>query len=176
VINKKFMSFKMDKITGTLIWYYFICKREVWLMAHEINPFEDDPFLEIGRIIHQESYKREKKEVEIEGMKFDLVKKEQSQENVVIAEIKKSSKFLDAVTMQLCFYLFNMENMGIAVEGELLFPKEKKRIEIKLDDERREKLKNAIEEIREIIKKEKPPPAQKIKFCKNCAHKEFCWS
>ena len=37
----------MKKITGTLIWYYFVCKREVWFMAHEITPFQDDPFLEI---------------------------------------------------------------------------------------------------------------------------------
>lgn len=48
-------------ITSTLIWYYFICKREVWLMGHEITPFQDDPFLEIGRILHSEVYKREKK-------------------------------------------------------------------------------------------------------------------
>ncbi|MGC8937341.1 MAG: Dna2/Cas4 domain-containing protein, partial [Candidatus Methanomethylicaceae archaeon] len=28
-------------ITGTLVWYFFICKREVWLMGHEITPDED---------------------------------------------------------------------------------------------------------------------------------------
>ncbi len=166
----------MDKITGTLIWYYFVCEREVWLIAHEINPFQDDPFLEIGRIIHKESYKVEKKEIEMEGMKFDLVRKSPETWNVLIAEVKKSSKFLEASTMQLCFYLFNLEKMGIIAEGELLFPREKKRIKVKLDDEKREKLKDAIERIKEIIKKEKPPPAQKIKFCKNCAYKEFCWS
>ncbi len=168
----------MDKITGTLIWYYFVCEREVWLMAHEINPFQDDPFLEIGRIIHEESYKGEKKEIEIDNMKFDLIKRQGDSEakNILIAEIKKSSHFLEASTMQLCFYLLNLEKMGIIAEGELLFPREKKRVGVKLDDEKREKLKSAIERIKEIIKKEKPPPAQKIKFCKNCAYKEFCWS
>ncbi|MEO0255644.1 MAG: hypothetical protein ABIN20_09520 [candidate division WOR-3 bacterium] len=30
-------------------------------MGHEITPFQDDPFLEIGRILHSEVYKREKK-------------------------------------------------------------------------------------------------------------------
>ncbi|MCD6318594.1 Dna2/Cas4 domain-containing protein, partial [Candidatus Aerophobetes bacterium] len=28
----------MRRITGTLIWYYYICRREVWLMAHELHP------------------------------------------------------------------------------------------------------------------------------------------
>jgi CRISPR-associated exonuclease Cas4 len=25
-------------ITGTLVWYYAICPRECWLMAHQIDP------------------------------------------------------------------------------------------------------------------------------------------
>ncbi len=168
----------MEKITGTLIWYYFICEREVWLIAHEISSFQDDPFLEIGRIIHEESYKREKKEIEMEGMKFDLIKKQGDSEakNILLAEIKKSSRFLEASTMQLCYYLFELEKIGIDAEGELLFPMEKRRVRVKLDDEKREKLKDAVERIKEIIKREKPPSAQRIKFCKNCAYKEFCWS
>jgi len=32
----------MQEITGTLIWYYYICPREVWLMAHELNPNQED--------------------------------------------------------------------------------------------------------------------------------------
>jgi len=38
----------MQKITGTLIWYYYMCPRETWLMAHELSPNQEDPFLEIG--------------------------------------------------------------------------------------------------------------------------------
>jgi CRISPR-associated exonuclease Cas4 len=51
----------MQKITGTLIWYYYICPREVWLMAHELNPNQEDSFLEIGRLLREDAYKREKK-------------------------------------------------------------------------------------------------------------------
>ncbi len=29
-------------VNGTLIWYYFICQREVWLMGHQLNPDEDN--------------------------------------------------------------------------------------------------------------------------------------
>lgn len=173
----------MRKITGTLVWYYYVCPREVWLMAQEIHAFQEDPFLEIGRIIHEKSYKREKKEVEIEGMKFDLIKsdrgfglRDSGVKNVLIAEVKKSSRFLKASIMQLCFYLFNLEKMGINAEGELRIPKEKKKIKVRLDDEKREELKKAFEEIKDILQREKPPSAERIKFCKNCAYREFCWT
>jgi len=48
-------------LTGTLIWYYYICPREVWLMARELVPDQEDPFIEIGRILSGESYKRERR-------------------------------------------------------------------------------------------------------------------
>ncbi|MEO0295112.1 MAG: CRISPR-associated protein Cas4 [candidate division WOR-3 bacterium] len=161
-------------ITSTLIWYYFICKREVWLMGHEITPFQDDPFLEIGRILHSEVYKREKKEIETEGMKFDIIKLREG--SIVIAEIKKSSKFLESAEMQLCFYLYNLKKIGIEAKGEIVIPKEKKKIEVELDRERVLKLEKAIVEIKEILKMEKPPEIRKVKFCKNCAYREFCFS
>ena len=40
----------MNRITGTLIWYYYVCPREVWLIARELNPFQEDNFLEVGEI------------------------------------------------------------------------------------------------------------------------------
>lgn len=156
------------------MWYYFICKREVWLMAHEITPFQDNPFLEIGRILHSESYKREKKEIEVDGMKFDILKRKDGK--VIVAEIKKSSKFIEPTTMQLCFYLYNLKNKGIEAKGEILIPKEKKKITISLDKGKIDKIKKAVKEIKEIIKVEKPPEIKKISFCKNCAYKEFCFS
>ena len=61
--NSKRRFFKLQRITGTLILFYYICRREVWLMAHELHPNQENPFLEIGRLIHQESYSREKKEI-----------------------------------------------------------------------------------------------------------------
>ena len=50
----------MQKITGTLIWYYYICLREVWRVTHELNPNQEDSFLEIGRLLGEDAYKREK--------------------------------------------------------------------------------------------------------------------
>jgi len=37
--------------------------------------------------------------------------------------------------MQLCYYLYVLRDYGIEAEGELLFPKEKKREKVVLTDE-----------------------------------------
>ncbi len=44
-------------IIGTLVWYYFICKMEVWLMGHEITPDDDQENLKVGRAIHTIYYR-----------------------------------------------------------------------------------------------------------------------
>jgi CRISPR-associated exonuclease Cas4 len=164
----------MHHITGTLIWYYYICKREVWLMAKELHPYQEDEFLEIGRLIHENTYLRERKEILFNHMKIDLIRKRGN--NYIVAEIKKSSKFLFPAQMQLLFYLYRLKNMGIDLRGELLIPKERKREEIQLTQEKEEEIRRAIEEIKMLIKEEKPPCAHKIKFCRRCAYNEFCWA
>jgi CRISPR-associated exonuclease Cas4 len=50
-------------ITGTLIWYYAICKRECWLMAHQIEPERENDLLEQGRLNTESHYQREAKEI-----------------------------------------------------------------------------------------------------------------
>ena len=88
------------KITGTLIWYYFICKREVWLMARKITADQSNELLDIGRFIHENSYSRKCKEVEFENMKFDVI--ENKNGTVIVEEIKKSSRFIESSRMQCC--------------------------------------------------------------------------
>jgi len=143
-------------------------------MARQFNPNQEDNFLEIGRLIHENTYLKEKKEIETSHMKIDLIRKENGK--VVVGEIKKSSKFLVPSKMQLLFYLYRLKQKGIILEGELLIPKEKKRIPISLTEEYEEELRRTIREIKELNKKDLPPPAEKISFCRNCAYNEFCWS
>ncbi|HBQ87011.1 MAG TPA: CRISPR-associated protein Cas4 [Syntrophomonas sp.] len=162
------------QVNGTLIWYYYICKRQVWLMAHALGPDQEDNNIYQGRTIHEFSYQRDKKEINLGNVKIDLVRSEKGQ--LVIGEIKKSSKFLTSATRQLQFYLWQIEQMGIAAGGELFIPEEKQRIEVTLDEEARLELETATKEIIDIVEKAAPPPAQKIKWCKPCAYAEFCWA
>ena len=164
----------MNQITGTLIWYYYVCPREVWLMAHELTPEQDNPFIEIGRIFHDESYQREKKEITVGNMKLDILKKANGQ--TIVGEVKKSSRFELPAKMQLAFYLYRLRKQGIKLKGELLIPKEKKRIEIELDESLERELKRAFVRIDEILEREDPPEPKKIRWCRNCAYREFCWA
>ncbi|MGC8797023.1 CRISPR-associated protein Cas4 [Thermodesulfovibrio sp.] len=160
--------------TGTLIWYYYICSREVWLMSRQLTPWQENPFIEIGRLLSEEAYKRERKEIHLENIVIDLLKTEG--ENVVIGEVKKSSRFEKSARMQLAFYLWRLKQLGIEATGQLLFPKEKKKIIVTLTKELKAELIEAQAQIKEIIKMEIPPPAQKTKFCSKCGYQEFCWS
>lgn len=160
--------------TGTLIWYYYICPREVWLMARQMNPCQENPFIEIGRLISEESYKKEKKEVRIENIVIDVLKR--SDGEIIIGEVKKSSRYLKSALMQISYYLYRLKKYGIEIKGELLFPKEKKRIQVILTKEIESEITNAIEEIKRIVSLEKPPSLKKTKFCSKCGYKEFCWS
>jgi len=142
--------------------------------AHEINPYSENPYLEIGSLIGEESYKRKKKEIQVGRMKIDLIKKEN--DAVVVAEIKKSSSGKNAAKMQLIFYLYQLRNNGIEAKGELLIPEERKRIPVELTEELERVLLEDMRHIREIISQDVPPEAKKIRFCRNCAYNDFCWA
>jgi CRISPR-associated exonuclease Cas4 len=164
----------MPRITGNLVNAYFVCRRKLWLYAHEVNPFADHDLLETGRIYDQFTYKREKDGITMDGMKIDLLRRGEGQ--TVVGEVKKSSAFLNAARMQLAYYLYRLRKEGIEAEGELLIPKEKKREKVRLDEALTRELEQAISEIQRIIDQERAPEAKKTRFCAKCAYAEFCWS
>lgn len=161
-------------VTGTLVWYYYICKREVWLMSHNITPAQDNENIELGKFIHENSYKREKKEISIGNMKLDIIKRGNT--GWIVGEIKKSSKFEASSKMQLLFYLSELEKAGLNAVGELKIPQEREVIRIELEDDSRQELEFVKRDILRIVYTEKPDPPKKIMYCRNCAFSEFCWS
>lgn len=163
-----------EKITGTLVWYYYICHREVWLMSRHLEPSQENPFIEIGRLISEESYRRDKKEIRLENMVIDILRR--NDQEVIIGEVKKSSRFQKSALMQLVFYLNKLRGLGIEARGELLFPKEKKKLQVELSPELEKELQMAEEAITELISQEHPPPPEKNRFCSKCGYNEFCWA
>jgi CRISPR-associated exonuclease Cas4 len=164
----------MPKITGNLVNAYYVCKRKLWLYAHEIGPDRSHQLLEIGRLYDQSTYKRDKKQISMSGMKIDILKKRDGE--LLVGEVKKTSKFEAAAKMQLAYYLYRLKEEGIELGGELLVPKEKKRERIILDDALTQELETAITEIDKIITNDKPPVPEKTRYCGKCAYSDFCWS
>ncbi len=168
------ISISEINVTGTLIWYYCVCKREVWLLSHGIEADQDHEFLELGRIISESTYKRDKKEIEVGNIKADLIRKEDGQ--IIVGEVKKSSKYKEAATMQLLHYLNILRQRGIDAKGRLFFPEERKTVDVELNDESIKRLENIEAEILKIVYQEHPPKAVKKTFCSTCAYSEFCFA
>jgi len=166
----------VDSVTGTLVWYYAVCPRECWLMAHEISPDEDDTLLDLGRLLHEETYKREERDkgFDAPGMKLDLVRKDE--DGIVVCEVKKSDRFIRPAAMQLCFYLWRLKQQGIVARGELLIPTRKKRLRIELTNERENELIRVIRNIEGLMAEMKPPAVTNGKYCGKCAYREFCYA
>ena len=164
-----------EHITGTLIWYALICEREVWLMAHEMEPDRDDARLAWGRFLGEVTYPRSRKrEIALPGMKIDLVEREGPR--LVVGEVKASSRFVEAARMQVLFYLWRLREMGIEAEGELRFPEERRRERVVLDEESEARLRAVMARVERIMQQPLPPPARRIRYCRACAYREFCWS
>lgn len=161
-------------VGGTLIWYYFICRRQVWLISHQLTPDQDDTNIAIGRLIDRTSYEREKKELVVGSSKMDIFSIIDGQ--LVIGEVKKSSRYRDSARMQLAFYLKELAKRGIKAIGELRFPEEKKRETVELDPELTEELDRVERDILRIVYLDSPPAPEKIKWCRKCAYADFCWS
>ncbi len=161
------------RIGGTIVWYYYICNRQVWLMTRGIEPDRRDDALVLGRLVDEQSYRRDKHNVQLGDNRFDIVSDEQGV--LVVGEVKKSSRSKEAARMQLAHYLYELQKKGLQAEGELLFPKERYRERLILDEKITESLENAYKNIREIALSLKPPALRKTRFCAKCAYKDWCW-
>ncbi len=161
----------IDIITGTEINYYFICKTKLWLFSKFQTMEHSSDVVKDGKIIHESVHQRNIKEVNLPGMKIDLIKKKN---DLVIYEVKKSKKMEISSTYQLLFYLYRLKEMDIIAKGILDYPLIKKTEEVILNEEREKELENIFQNIQEIVNGLIPQPEKKP-YCKKCSYYDFCW-
>ena len=142
-------------------------------MGHHIVPDQKNDNVAVGRYIGENSYQREKKEIAVGGSKIDVIYMDDGQ--MVIGEVKKTSKYRQSAKMQLALYLSELKERGIEARGELRFPKEKIREDVVLNEALEQELEEAKREILRIIYLDMPPLPQKVSYCKKCAYAEYCW-
>jgi len=53
------------KIGGVEVNYYFVCKRKLWLFMHQIAMESSSDKVALGKLVHEHSFEREKKEMMI---------------------------------------------------------------------------------------------------------------
>jgi len=142
-------------------------------MHHHVFPDSREHYhLATGRLVHQESYARQRKEIPLDNLLvIDLVEGEG-----VIAEVKRTSRHKEAARLQLAYYLYYLKTeKGFETKGVLLFPKERRRETVELTPELESRIEDILTEIEELVSRPKPPPPKKNKFCKPCGYRELCW-
>lgn len=147
------------------------CPREAWLEYYHIHSDQNHELLALGRLIHEHSYTRLRKEIFVDQLlKIDLFR------NNLIAEVKKSSKHLEAARLQLAYYLYYLKHQkGLYMEGILLFPKERKTEKLTLTPELEKTITKILNEIQVLVSSDQPPPPKRIRYCRSCSFQEICW-
>lgn len=165
------INFEKLKIQGIKVNYFFICKRKLWLFDKNLSQEHTSDFVEMGKIIHQSSLKKTKRNLLIDDLiNIDIAGVDK------IEEVKLSKKMEYAHIMQLLYYLYFLENLGIKRKGFINYPKLKKKTKIEITDEKRKEIKNVLTEINKTLKLQKPPKKEKTKICRNCSYYEFCFA
>jgi len=163
-----------EHLTGTQIAYYIVCKRKLWLFSHQIGFEKYSDYVELGKLIDQESFKKEThKGVDFGDVKIDFIKVKDA---VIVHEVKKSRKLEPAHIWQVKYYIYRLRKLGVNTSSGIIhYPKLFKKIEVTFSDEDEKLIENFEKEVREILASSPPPPINKP-YCKKCSYYEFCYS
>ncbi|MBU0463854.1 MAG: CRISPR-associated protein Cas4 [Proteobacteria bacterium] len=158
--------------TGTQINYYFLCHRKLWYFMRHISMEQNSDLVYLGKVIHESSYDRESKEIDIDDtIKIDFVDKEG-----VIHEVKKSKKVEEPNIWQVKYYIWYLKQKGVGdITGKINYPKLRKTLEVFLEPGDEEKIMTMLEDIKTISQMDLPPAAEKKKICRSCSYNDLCW-
>lgn len=133
---------------------------------------QNSELVELGKILDETSYIREKKSILIDNtINIDFIKN-----NTVIHEVKKTRAIEEAGEWQIKYYIYYLEQKGVKnIEAVVDYPLLKQKREIFLTEEDRKILKNIIEQIKKTMTEERPQKTINNKICKKCAYYDFCY-
>ena len=161
-------------INGTIINYYFHCKRQCYLHGNRLNMEDNSEQVKIGKAIHEERAEHKNNtEIAIDNIRLDKLTKE------YLTEVKKSDADAEAAKWQLLYYLKVLKTKGVIRKGKLEFAeknkKDKKIIIIELTDEVEKELGKYIDEIEQLLNQDRIPECINKSTCKKCAYYEYCY-
>jgi len=168
------LQYRHARVNGTLINYYFHCKRQCYLHGNRLNLEDNSELVQIGRAIHEvKAQEGEHTEIAIENIKLDKLTAE------YLTEIKKSDADIEAGKWQLYYYLKVLKDKGIVRKGRLVFEEKNKEkraaVILELDDAQEQELVRIETRIEELLRSDKVPEAEEKAGCKKCAYYEYCF-
>ena len=156
--------------TGVEVNYFFVCRRKLWFFSRQLDLEEESDLVLLGRILHEHGYPRKFKEVSIGRIKIDFLER-----YGVIHEVKRSRRMEKAHLFQLLYYIYYLKRFGVEVKGVLHYPLLKRNVRVELTAELERELEDVLEKMKRIISSDRPPRAERKKYCSRCSYFELCW-
>jgi CRISPR-associated exonuclease Cas4 len=159
------------RVTGVMMQYYYVCERELWFESRNVEIDRENASVARGTRVDETSYgERTQENLRLGMVSLDLLEDDR------VIEVKPSSTLTEPARMQLSYYLWYLDRvLDVQREGALAHPTERKREDVRLTAERREKVESAIRGIHGVVTADSPPEATEKPYCESCAYHDFCW-
>ncbi len=163
----------MEKqVTGVMVYYYFVCKRKLWYFIHNISMEDENENVMLGKLLDENSYKRDDKYINIDNViNIDFIREQKE-----LHEIKKSRAIEEAGVWQVKYYLYYLKKRGVeGLKAKIDYPLLKKNLLVELTEEDEEQLEEVIHNILLLEEEVKPPVLDSKKICAKCAYHDLCF-
>lgn len=161
------------KTTGTLVNYYFHCKRQCYLAGNRLNFEDNSELVKIGKALHESKLEGDKTEISIENIKIDKIQGD------YLIEYKKSNSDIEASKWQLYYYLYTLKKVGIEKKGKLICYEKAnqnpKTLELILTADVEAELERISESIGDLLSQDEIPMEKPTKRCGKCAYYTYCY-
>lgn len=159
------------RITGLMVQYYHVCKRELWFMSRGIDIDRETTNIQRGTHVDETSYQNARSSFMIGNrIQLDVL------DSGDVMEVKVSSTLEKPARMQLLFYLWYLREIhDVEKDGVLAYPTERKRESITLDETATEEVESTIQGILDVVDREQPPELEKKPYCDSCLYQDICW-
>ena len=159
------------QITGLMMQYYHVCKRELWFMSRGIDIDRGAANIRRGTHIDETSYRDKRRSFQINGrIALDMLGSGE------VMEVKASSSLEKPARMQLLYYLWYLDRiLDIQRDGVLAYPAERKREGISLTEDNATAVEETIRGIIDVVESDTPPELDKKPYCDSCLYQDICW-
>ena len=159
------------RITGLMMQYYHVCKRELWFMSRGIDIDRGAANIRRGTHIDETSYRDKRRSFQINGrIALDIL------DSGEVMEVKASSSLEKPAQMQLLYYLWYLDRiLDIQRDGVLAYPAERKREEVSLTEDNATAVEETICGIISVVESDTPPELDKKPYCDSCLYQDICW-
>lgn len=170
-----------------LVGYFVLCPRKAWLSMRGLWMEQESTAVALGRLVHQTSYARERKELMLTAEAPDgtplIGKIDRARLDAgVLHETKKSPSAEEAHRWQLRFYLWLLRLNGVdgpggePFRGQIDYPRQRRTEPVVLEGEHVQRLEQIVAALRKLSVQDTPPARTPDRsFCRRCAFEELCF-